>query len=96
MRYLLLSYYTKPSGQIDEIMTIAKKLRTKDRQMTNVILDFKEQKVLQCSMGGITANKDWDTIVSYYYQHYSATIERLFQENGHVLDIKAQQSQSKA
>ena len=88
MRYLLLSYYTKPSGQIDEIMTIAKKLRTKDRQMTNVILDFKEQKVLQCSVGGITTNKDWDTIVSYYYQHYSATIERLFQENGHVLDIK--------
>jgi hypothetical protein len=77
-------------------MTIAKKLRTKDRQMTNVILDFKEQKVLQCSVGGITANKDWDTIVSYYYQHYSATIERLFQENGHVLDIKTQQSQPKA
>ena len=66
-------------------MTISKKLRTKDRQMTNVILDFKEQKVLQCSVGGITANKDWDTIVSYYYQHYAATIERLFQENGHQL-----------
>ena len=66
-------------------MTISKKLRTKDRQMTNVILDFKEQKVLQCSVGGITANRDWDTIVSYYYQHYAATIERLFQENGHQL-----------
>ena len=96
MRYLLLTYVTRPSGKIDELMTIAKKLRTKDRQMTNVILDFKEQKVLQCSVGGITANKDWDTIVSYYYQHYSATIERLFQENGHVLDIKTQQSQPKA
>ena len=89
MRYLLLTYVTRPTGKIDELMTISKKLRTKDRQMTNVILDFKEQKVLQCSVGGITANKDWDTIVSYYYQHYAATIERLFQENGHSIDIVA-------
>ncbi len=89
MRYLLLTYVTRPNGKIDELMTIATRLRRKDLQMTNVILDFKEQKVLQCSVGGITANKDWDTIVSYYYQHYSATIERLFQENGHAIDVKA-------
>ena len=92
MRYLLLTYVTRPSGKIDELMTIATRLRRRDLQMTNVILDFKEQKVLQCSVGGITANKDWDTIVSYYYQHYSATIERLFQENGHALpqnDVKS-------
>ena len=85
MRYLLLTYYTKPSGKIDEVMTIAKKLKRRDWQMTNVILDFKDQLVLLCSVGGITANKDWDTVVSYYYQHYAATIERLFQENGHEL-----------
>jgi hypothetical protein len=77
-------------------MSISKKLRTKDRQMTNVILDFKEQKVMQCSIGGITANKDWDTIVSYYYQHYTATIERLFQENGHPVDIKAETVKSES
>ena len=85
MRYLLLTYYTKPSGKIDEVMTIAKKLKRKDWQMTNVILDFKEQKVLLCSVAGLSATKDWDTIVGYYYKHYAATIERLFQENGHTL-----------
>jgi hypothetical protein len=89
MRYLLLTYYTKPSGKIDEAMTIATKLRPRDWRTTNVILDFKEQKVLLCSVAGITAKKDWDTIVSYYYQHYAATIERLFQENGHAIDIKS-------
>ena len=89
MRYLLLTYYTKPSGKIDEVMTIVTRLKRKDLQMTNVILDFKEQKVIQCSVGGITANKDWDTVVSYYYQYYAATIERLFQENGHTIDITA-------
>lgn len=85
MRYLLLTYYTKPSGKIDEVMTIANKLKRKDWQMTNVILDFKECKVLLCSVAGLTATRDWDTIVSYYYKHYAATIERLFQENGHEL-----------
>ena len=85
MRYLLLTYYTKPSGKIDEVMTVATKIKRKDWQTTNVILDFKEQKVLLCSVSGITAKRDWDTIVSYYYKHYAATIERLFQENGHEL-----------
>ena len=85
MRYLLLTYYTKPNGKIDEVLSLAKRLRTRDWQMSNVILDFKDQRVLLCSVAGISANKDWDIIVGYYYQHYPATIERLFQENGHAL-----------
>ncbi len=90
MRYLLLTYYTKPTGKIDEVMTIAKRLKPRDWQMTNVILDFKEQKVLLCSVAGLSATKDWDTIVGYYYKHYAATIERLFQENGHALSVDAE------
>lgn len=85
MRYLLLTYYTRPSGKIDELMMISEKIKRGDWQTSNVILDFQEQKVLQCCVAGITAEKNWDTIVSYYYQHYAATIERLFQENGHKL-----------
>jgi len=38
----------------------------------------------------MTATKDWDTIVSYYYKHYSHTIERMFQENGHELSLAEQ------
>ena len=89
MRYLLLTYYTKPNGKIDEAMVIAKKIKPKDWQTSNVILDFKEQKVLLASVGGISANKDWDTIVGYYYKHYAHTIERLFVENGHELPKEA-------
>ncbi len=85
MRYLLITYYTKPSGQIDEVMTVARKLKTKDWQTANVILDFKEQQVLLASVKGMTATRDWDTIVGYYYKHYAANIERLFEENGHKL-----------
>lgn len=86
MRYLLLTYYTKPSGKIDEVMTIARRLKPRDWQMANVIMDFRDCKVLLCSVAGLTATKDWDTIVSYYYKHYAATIERLFLENGHTLE----------
>ena len=92
MRYLLLTYYRKPSGKIDEAMTLSRNLKLQDRQTANVILDFKTLSVLKCSMDGVVVPKDWDRIVSYYYRHYSATIERLFTENGH--EIKIQKSEN--
>ena len=83
MRYLLLTYFRKPTGQIDESMTVSNRVKDRDLSTANVILDFKTQSVLKCSMDGKTVPKNWDRIVSYYYQHYAATIERLFEENGH-------------
>lgn len=89
MRYFLISYITKPNGQIDEISAVSQKVKTKDWQTCSVILDFKDQKVLLASVQGLTATKDWDTIVSYYYKYYTNIIERLFAENGHPIE-KAQ------
>ena len=89
MRYLLLTYYHKATGQIDEAMAVSTRVRTKDWQTANVILDFKDLKVLKCSMNNATVPKDWDRIVSYYYPFYTNIIERLFHENGHPIDIKA-------
>jgi hypothetical protein len=85
MRYLILTYYKKADGRIDETMAVSKNLKTRDIQCANVILDFKELKVLKCSMGGEQVPKDWDRIVSYYHQHYASTIERLFRENGYEI-----------
>ena len=92
MRYLVLTYYKKADGKIDEAMTLSRSLKLRDRQMANVILDFETLSVVKCSMDGVVVPKDWDRIVSYYYKHYSATIERLFTENGH--EIKIQKSQT--
>ena len=89
MRYLFLTYYTKPDGKIDESMQLSNKVRRRDWQTVNVMLDFKDLKVLKCSMGDALVPKDWDRIVSYYFKHYSATIERLFEENGHPINIVA-------
>jgi hypothetical protein len=88
MRYLLLTYYRKPTGKIDEAMTLSRKLKLQDRQTANVILDFETLTVVKCTMDGITVPRDWDRIVAYYYKHYSATIERLFTENGHPVAAK--------
>jgi hypothetical protein len=85
MRYLLLTYYKKPNGQIDESSSVATKLKTNDWQTANVILDFKELKVLKCSMNGDQVPKDWNRVVTYYHQHYAKVIERLFKENGYEI-----------
>ena len=87
MRYLLLTYYHKANGQIDEAMAVSTRVRTKDWQTANVILDFKELRVLKCSMRDTAVPKDWDRIVSYYYPFYTHIIERLFHENGHEIDL---------
>jgi hypothetical protein len=87
MRYLLLTYYTQANGKIDEALTVSNRIRRKDWQTANVILDFKEQKVLVARMQDTSIPKDWDRIVSYYYQFYSNIFERLFEENEHILNI---------
>jgi hypothetical protein len=88
MRYLMLTYYTKANGKIDESMIVATRVRTKDWQMANVILDFKELKVIKASVRDNAIPKDWDRIVGYYYPFYTNIMERLFQENGHELPDK--------
>ena len=88
MRYLILTYYKKATGQTDEVMAVAKNLKTRDHQTANVILDFKTLSVLKCSMGSVAVPKEWDRIVAYYHQHYAATIERLFKENGYEVEIE--------
>ena len=92
MRYLILTYYKKPDGKIDETMAVAKNLKTRDIQTANVILDFKTLSVLKSSMGGEQVPRDWDRIVGYYHQHYAATIERLFKENGYEI-VKPEETQ---
>ena len=92
MRYLILTYYKKPSGQVDEVMSVAKNLKIRDHQTANVILDFKKLEVVKCSMGGVQVPKDFDRIVDYYMEHYESTITRLFNENGYEVSFKKDES----
>ena len=88
MRYLILTYYQKPTGKLDEAMTVAKRVKPNDFAQANVIIDFKELKVLKCSMGGVNVPRDFDRIVEYYMEHYESTITRLFNENGYSVEYR--------
>ena len=94
MRYLMLTYYYKADGKIDEGMTVSNNVKRKDWQTASVILDFRDQQVLKASLRDNTIPKDWDRIVGYYYPFYTSIMERLFTENGHAVDIKTESAQS--
>ena len=49
MRYLILTYYAKADGKMDESMAVSGSLRSRDIQTASVILDFKKlHKVFMC------------------------------------------------
>ena len=88
MRYMILTYFKRASGKIDEVMAVANRVKPRDLQTASVILDFLNQIVVKCVIDGKSMPKEWDTIVAYYYKHYQAIMERLFKENGHELKME--------
>jgi len=88
VRYLIITYYKKANGQIDETTAVAKNLRMRDHQTASVILDFKKLVVVKAQLDGATVPKDFNRIVEYYMQHYQNIIRRLFEENGYEIELK--------
>tara|TARA_R110000868_G_scaffold193124_2_gene437829 strand:+ start:3553 stop:3822 length:270 start_codon:yes stop_codon:yes gene_type:complete len=89
MRYMLVTYVTKPGGQIDEVIELSKKIRQKDQQLCNVILDYTDKKVIKCIVAGNNVDKDWDKLDGYYRGIYPAVLERLEKEAAIYKKIKA-------
>jgi hypothetical protein len=77
MRYLLANYYLKPTGQMDEVMSVARRVRTRDLQTASVILDFKTRSVVKCSLGDQIGTREFHTVRDYYYRHYKQIIQDL-------------------
>lgn len=92
MRYFIVTYYTKPNGQIDEATAVTNRVKPQDLTTSSVILDFKTLSVLKSSMGETVVPRDFSKIASFYHQHYPNIIERLFKENGY--EIKVEESES--
>jgi hypothetical protein len=88
MRYLVITYYKKANGQIDEVMAVAKNLKNRDISTGSVILDFKKLEVVKASLNGTQVPQDFNRIAEYYYQHYKSTMDRLFAENGYAVDFE--------
>jgi hypothetical protein len=88
MRYLIITYYKKANGQIDETTAVSRNLKMRDHQTAIVIIDFKKLQVIKANLNGMQAPKDFNRIVEYYMQHYENIIRRLFEENGYEIELK--------
>lgn len=80
MRFLLVTFLRKPNGQIDELVTVGKKLKPSDVSTCNVILDYAENKIIKCVIEGKKTDTDWDRMNSYYRKIYPSLIDQLEKE----------------
>ena len=81
MRYLLVTFLRKPGGQIDEQVTVSKKVRPTDISMCNVIMDYAKKKVDKCVIEGKLVETDFDKMNAYYKQVYPTLIDQLEKNN---------------
>lgn len=77
MRYFFVRYIKKPNGQMDEIVSVANKIKRSDYQSQSVILDFKTRTVIQAAVAGVVAPKDFGRIKDYYRRHYMKLIDQM-------------------
>jgi len=81
VRYLLIVFVRKPNGQIDEQVSISKRVRTSDIQSCNVILDFAKKKIDKCVIESKVVDSDWDKMIEYYRKIYPTLIDQLEKNN---------------
>ena len=80
MRYLLISFMRKDNGQIDEMVSVSKRVRTSDMNSQNVIMDFADQKVVKCVIEGREHDTTFDLMKQYYARVYPTLVEQLEKE----------------
>ena len=80
MRYLLVSFLRRRAGQIDEMVSVTKRVRTSDMESNNVILDFAEKKVVKCLIEGKDHDTTFDKMRDYYNRVYPKLVEQLERE----------------
>ena len=87
MRYLLVTFFRKPGGQIDEQVAVSKRVKPADQQMCNVILDYGTKQVQKCVIEGRMVETDFEKMNAYYKQIYPNLIDQL--EKNAKIDMKA-------
>lgn len=86
MRYLLISFFRKTGGQIDEFMSVAKTIKTSDIQNSNIIMDFSLRKIEKCIIEGKPHDTTFDQLLKYYRSIYPQMIDRLEKESPRYVD----------
>ena len=77
MRYFIVRYLRKPTGQMDELVAVSKKIKLSDAASAAVILDFKSRRVEKAHLDGTTLPRDFTRIRDFYARHYAGIIRDL-------------------
>jgi hypothetical protein len=85
MRYLLIIFYRKPGGQIDEQARFVKRIRNSDISMSNIIMDYGLRKIDKCVIEGNKLNKTFDELSDYYKKVYPQMVEQLEKEGPEIV-----------
>jgi hypothetical protein len=80
MRYLLISFYRKPGGQIDEEARFVKRVRGSDASTSNIIMDYGLRKVEKCVVEGQRLERTFDQLHEYYKKVYPSMVAQLEKE----------------
>ena len=80
MRYFLISFFRKVGGQIDEAVSVSKRIRTSDTMNANIIMDFAEKKVVKCVIEGKVHDTTFELMRDYYAKIYPNLISQLEKE----------------
>jgi hypothetical protein len=81
MKYLLITYFRKPNGQIDEQVGVSKRVRQADLQTCNVIIDYSRRKVDKCVIEGKVVDTDFEKMNEYYKRIYPSLVDQLEKTN---------------
>lgn len=90
MRYLLITFFRKPGGQIDEQARFVKRVRPSDISMSNIILDYGLQKVDKCVVEGKILNRSFDQLNEYYKKIYPVMVTQLEKDGPLLAKMKEQ------
>lgn len=82
MRYLLITFYKKRNGKVDEQASVKRNLSSNTLSTANIIFDFKHRKIERCFVDGKVMDKNWDRLDEYYRPIYPKLFEELDQMNG--------------
>ena len=85
----------KENGQIDEMVSVSKRVRTSDTNSQNVIIDFAEQKVVKCIIEGKEHPTTFELMRDYYAKVYPTLVEQLEKEAKLTATIERQKDNLK-
>jgi len=88
MRYLLITFYRKPGGQIDEQARFVKRIRNSDISMSNIIMDYGTRKIEKCVVEGKKLSKSFDELSEYYKKIYPQIVLQLEKEGPEIAKRK--------